>query len=238
MSEYFPNPILLGENVKVELDLSNFAPKYDLENATGVDTSTFVKKVDLASLISEIDQLDIDKLETTPVNLSKLSDIVKNQVVKDTKYDELVKKFNAIQTTNTINLLEKTDYDTKIGEIEKKILSNNHGKYNTTQEFNKITAEQFTATLEQANLATKADIDDFVEKTGFDNKLKNLIKIATSNQLKHILVVNELDELSEKVELISTKGLTKDLVNGYSIFKDAKSSDVLKNYLIFISANK
>ena len=122
MSEYFPNPIRLGENVKFELDLSNFAPKYDLENATGVDTSTFVKKVDLASLISEIDQLDIDKLETTPVNLSKLSDIVKNEVVKDTKYDELVKKVNAIQTTNTINLLKKLTMTQKLVKLKRKYL--------------------------------------------------------------------------------------------------------------------
>ena len=63
--------------MKVELDLSNLAAKADLKNATGVDTSTFVKKVDLASLKSEIVKLDIGKLETTSVDLSKLTDVVK-----------------------------------------------------------------------------------------------------------------------------------------------------------------
>ena len=79
-------------NVKVELDLSNYATKADLKNATGVDTLKFAKKVDLASLKSEIDKLDIGKLETTSVDLSKLSDAVKNEVVRNTLYDELVKK--------------------------------------------------------------------------------------------------------------------------------------------------
>ena len=70
--------------MKVELDLSNYATKADLKNATGVDTFEFAKKVDLASLKSEIDKLDIGKLETTSVDLSKLSDAVKNEVVKKT----------------------------------------------------------------------------------------------------------------------------------------------------------
>ena len=78
--------------MKVELDLSNYATKADLKNATGVDTFEFAKKVDLASLKSEIDKLDIGKLETTSVDLSKLSDAVKKEVVKKTVYDELVKK--------------------------------------------------------------------------------------------------------------------------------------------------
>ena len=72
MSEYFPEPKSLGGKVKVELDLSNYATKADLKNATGVDTSKFAKKVDLASLKSEVDKLDIDKLEKVPTCLNSL----------------------------------------------------------------------------------------------------------------------------------------------------------------------
>ena len=101
MSEYFPKPKSFGGRVKVELDLSNYATKADLKNATGVDTSKFVKKLDLASLKPEVDKLDIDKLEKeptgsnsliikvnkldidklvpVPVDLSKLSDVVKKR---------------------------------------------------------------------------------------------------------------------------------------------------------------
>ena len=64
MSEYFRKPKCLGTNVKVELDLPNYATKTDLRNATAVETSRFTEKVDLASLKREVDQLDIDKLET------------------------------------------------------------------------------------------------------------------------------------------------------------------------------
>ena len=72
MSEYFPEPKSFGRRMKVELDLSNYATKADLKNATGVDTSKFAKKVDLASLKSNVDKLDIDKLKNVPSGLSSL----------------------------------------------------------------------------------------------------------------------------------------------------------------------
>ena len=72
MSEYFPEPKSLGRRVKVALDLSNYATKADLKNVTGVDTSKFAKKVDLANLKSNVDILDTDKLKNVPINLSNL----------------------------------------------------------------------------------------------------------------------------------------------------------------------
>ena len=78
MSVCFSKPQSLWRNVKFELDLSNFATKSYLKNATGVGTWKFANKVDLSSLKSEIDELDIGKLETTPVDLSKLRDVFKN----------------------------------------------------------------------------------------------------------------------------------------------------------------
>ena len=82
---------------------------------------------------SKVDKLDIEKLGTTPVDSSKLSDVVKNKFVKRNEYNELVKKFNNISTTGTSDLVEKTDYSVKINEIEKKITVHNHDKYITTQ---------------------------------------------------------------------------------------------------------
>ena len=67
---------------------------------------------------SKVDQLDVDKLVSVLIDLTKLSDVVKNYVVKKTEYDELVKQINAIETTDTSNLVKKTDYDTKISEID------------------------------------------------------------------------------------------------------------------------
>ena len=139
--------------IKVELDLSNFATRSDLKNATGVDKSKFAKMFDLASLKPKIAILYIDKLETTSVDLSQLSDVVKNEVVNKTLYDELVKKVNTLHTTGTNNLVRKADFNTKIVEIEKKILDHNHDKYITTQEFNKLTTDNFPTRLKQINLA-------------------------------------------------------------------------------------
>ena len=69
MSEYFPELNTSGGRVKVELDLSNYATKSDLKNATGIDTSKFAKKVDLASLKFNVDKLDVDRLKNVPTNL-------------------------------------------------------------------------------------------------------------------------------------------------------------------------
>ena len=75
------------------------------------------------------------------------------------------------------NLVKKTDYNTNVSDIEKKITDHNHDKYFTTPEFNKFTAEIFGLRLKQANLARKSDIANFVKKTDFDNNLKDQIKI-------------------------------------------------------------
>ena len=72
MSEYFPKPKSLEANVKVELDLSNYATKAGLRNVTGVDTSDFAKRNDLANLKSDKDKLDVDKLKNVPSGLNSL----------------------------------------------------------------------------------------------------------------------------------------------------------------------
>ena len=83
MSQYFPKPFRsFGGNVNVKVDLSNYATKTDIKNISHADTSDFALKFNLASLKTEVDKLDIDKLVPVLVNLSKQSDVVKNDVVK------------------------------------------------------------------------------------------------------------------------------------------------------------
>ena len=113
INEYFPEPKYLGERVKFELDMSNYATKRDLKNATGVDTSVFAKRIDLANPKSDLDKLDIDKVKNVPgglrslknkvyqldvvkllpvpVDLSKLNDIIKNDVDKKDVYNAKIK---------------------------------------------------------------------------------------------------------------------------------------------------
>ena len=93
MRQYFPKPYEpFGRDINVRVVLSNFATKTDIKNILHVDISTFVLKSNLASLKTEVDKLDIKKLVPVPVDLSTLSRLVKNDVVKKTLYDELVTK--------------------------------------------------------------------------------------------------------------------------------------------------
>ena len=83
MNQYFPKPFKpFGEDINVKVDLSDYATKADLENATGIHPSKIAAKSDLASLKAEVGKLDIDKLVPVPADISKLSDVVKNDVVK------------------------------------------------------------------------------------------------------------------------------------------------------------
>ena len=119
MSQYFPKPFWsFGENVNVKVHLSNYATKTDLKNISHVDTSSFALKANLASLKTEVDKLDIDKLAPVPVDSSKLSDVVKNDVVKKALYDKLVALVNNIGTSA---IVLKTKYQTDKAELEKKI---------------------------------------------------------------------------------------------------------------------
>ena len=84
------------------------------------------------------------------------------------------------------NVVKKTDYDTKISELEKKITDHKHDKYITTTEFNKLIADNFAARLAQANLITKTD---------FDSKLSSLNRKNFSNKTKNLLIQNRLRKL-------------------------------------------
>ena len=99
MSQYFPPYRSSGRNIKVELDLSSYAKKTDLKKGTHVHVSRFASKTNLASLKTEVDKIDVDKLQTVPIDLAKLSNVVKNDVVKKTEYNKLVKKVDNIETT-------------------------------------------------------------------------------------------------------------------------------------------
>ena len=135
----FLNQQVNEENIKVKIDPSNYATKEDTKNITDVDTSNFALKTNLSSLKTEVGKLDIDKLVCIPNDLSKLSNAVKNDVVKKAVCNRLVAKVDNIDTNDfvlkikystdktelenkipdTSNLVKKTDYNTKITKLEK-----------------------------------------------------------------------------------------------------------------------
>ena len=90
MTTYYPPYKSSSNNVKVELDLTNYATNTDLKNITHVDVSSYASKTNLAALKTELDKIDVDKLKTTPTDLAKLSNVVKNDVVKKTDYNAKV----------------------------------------------------------------------------------------------------------------------------------------------------
>ena len=83
MSQYFPKPYEpFGGDINVKVDLSNYATKLDLKNASGVDTSKLAVKSDLPSLKEKVDKIGVEKFKNVSIDLSKLSNVVKNEVVK------------------------------------------------------------------------------------------------------------------------------------------------------------
>ena len=138
MSEFFPESKSLGGKVKVELDLSNYATKADLKNATGIDTSSFPKNVDSANLKSNLKKLSIDKLKNVPfslsnlkskevdklvpapVDLSKLSDVVKKDVAKKDVYDTKIKNIEN-KIPDITNLATNASLNFKINEVKGEI---------------------------------------------------------------------------------------------------------------------
>ena len=119
----------------------------------------------------------------------------------------------ATTTTTALTAVEnktkskKDDYNTKISKTENNITADHdHVKYFTTQDFNKLTSENFTARLKQANIARKNDIAYFVKKADFGNTLKHVA----------------LNELSKNILALSIEGLTKDLINKFSMLNGEK----------------
>ena len=169
MSQYFPKPFRsFGENINVKVDLSNYARKTDLKNVTHVDTSSLALKTNLASLKTEVDELDIYRLVPVPVDLSKLSDAVKSDIVKKTVYDKLVVKINNI---NTSDFVLKTKYQTDKTELENKIpdVSSLVKKVKLTGLENKIP--------DVSNLATKTAL------TAVENNIPNVNNLVKKNRL-------------------------------------------------------
>ena len=193
MSQYFPKPCEpFGGDINVKVDLSNYSTKADIKNISHVDTSSFALKTNLANLKTEVDKLDIDKLVLVPVDLSKLSDAIENDVIEKTDYNakitEIENKIPAFtnlatktalntvenESPNTSGLVKKTDYNTKITEIEGQIpyVTNLATKTALTSAENKIP--------DVSGLATKTAL------TAVENKIPDINNFATKTVLTNL----------------------------------------------------
>ena len=112
MSQYFPKPYeTFGGDINVKVDLSHYATKTDLKHESRVDACSFALKLNLASLKTEVDKIDVHKLKAVPVDLAKLSNVLKTDVVKKTEYDKLVTKVDNIDTTNFVKKNNFEDFE-------------------------------------------------------------------------------------------------------------------------------
>ena len=208
MSQYFPKPHdPFNRDINVKVDLSNYATKADIKNISHVDTYSFALKTNLPNLKSEVDKLDIDKLVPVATNLSKLSNVVKNDVVKKADYGKLVTKVDNIDASS---LVKKTDYNTKIAEIEGKIpdISNLATKTALTTVENKIP--------DTNNLATK------IALTIVENKIPGISSLVKKSD--HNTKITEVENKVKKLENFDFS---------YNRGKNYFDEDGTQHYLIF-----
>ena len=185
---------------------------------TRVNTSSFVLKTNLANLKTEVDKLDIEKLAPVPVDLSKLNDVVENDVVKKTVYDKLVAKVNAILLNNidANDFVLKTKYNGDKTELKNKIhdVTNFVKKAKLTELENKIP--------DISNLATKTalttvknkipSVSDLVKKTDYNTKVTEIENKLTDHNHDKYIDTSEFNKLAADVfnaRLAQTNLITK-----------------------------
>ena len=175
MSEYFPlyNSSIGNIKVNLDLNLANYGTKDDVKNITHVDVSGFASKANLAALKTEVDKINTDKLKATPDNLAKVSNVVKNDVVK------------------------KTDYNAKVSDIQTQITAVNKNTLDNLADIKVLK----TKTVDASNFVTRSKslagtnaLDDKIDKV--DNKIRGL---ATKTSLTSYLQATTFNSKISKV---------------------------------------
>ena len=191
MSTYYPPYKGSSNNIKVELDLSNYATKVDLKNITHVDVSSFASKTNLAALKTEVDKIDVDKLKTTPTDLAKLTNAIENDFVKKTDYNTKVTSIETQIVGLTKNRVDNLTDITKLKPIDTNsfVLKTKLASDVTTLESKRDTVDKKIPDI--SGLATKTILTSYLQTATFNSKVtevENKIKatdiIATSANTK------------------------------------------------------
>ena len=205
MTTYCPPYKSSSNNVKVELDLTNYATKTDLKNITHVDVSSFASKTNLAALKTEVDKIDVDKLKTTPIDLDRLSNLVKIDIVKNTDYNTKVTSIEAQIAGLTKNTVDHLADITKLKAIDTNsfVLKTKLASDVTTLE-NKIdTVDKKIPDI--SGLATKTSLNAYLQTSTFnskvtevENKIKDADIIAKSANTKANTIRSDLTGYAKK----------------------------------------
>ena len=205
---YYPPYRSCRNNIKVELDLANYATKTDLNNITHVDVISFASKTNLAALKTEVDKIDADKSKTAPTDLAKLTNAIENDVVK------------------------KTDYNAKVTSTEAPIAGLNKNTVDNLADITKLKAIDTNSFVNKTKFSADINtLDD--KKDGVEKKKPNISGLATKTSLHDYLKtstfnskVTEVESKIKDADIIAKIANTKINHPRNSLFICAKKADV------------
>ena len=208
MSQYYPPHKSSSNNIKVEVDLTNYATKTDLKNITHVDVSSFASKTNLAALKTEVHKIDADKLKTTPTDLAKLTNAVEHDVVK------------------------KTDYNTKVTSIESQIAGLTKTTADNLADITKLKAIDSNSFVTRTKFSADTNaLDDKID--GVEKKIPDISGLATKTSLNAYLQtstfnskVTEVENKIKDADIIAKSAVTKANTIRSDLTDYAKKADV------------
>ena len=206
---YHPPYKSSSNNVKVELDLTNYATKTDLKNITHVDVSCFASKTNLAALKTEVDKIDTDKLKTVPTDLAKLTNAIENDVVK------------------------KTDYNTKVTSIEAQIARLTKNTVDNLADITRLKAIDTNSFVNKTKFS--ADINTLDDKIdGAEKKIPDISGLATKTSLNDYLQTStfnsKVTEVESKIKNVTKANTIKSNLTSYATKSDlATDITAIKN---------
>ena len=207
MSQYYPPYRSSSNNIKVELDLANYATKTDLKNITHVDVSSFASKTNLAALKTEVEKIDADKLKITPADLAKLTNAVEHDVVKKTDSNTKVTSIEAQIAGLTKNTVDNLADITKLKGIDtNSFVTRTKFSADTNALDDKIDGVEKNPDI--SGLATKTSLNDYLQTSTFnskvtevENKIKDADIIAKSAVTKANTIRSDLTDYAKKADV-------------------------------------
>ena len=208
MTQYYPSYRNSSNNIKLKLDLVNYATKTDLKNIPHVDVSSFASKTNLAALKTEVDKIDTDKLKTTAADLAKLTNAIENDVVK------------------------KTDYNTKVTSIEAQIAGLTKNTVDNLADITRLKAIDTNSFVTRTKFSADTNtLDDKID--GVEKKPPDISGLATKTSLNDYLKtstfnskVTEVESKIKGTDIIAKSAVTKANTIRSNLTSYAKKADV------------
>ena len=205
---YYPPYRRSSNNIKVELDLSNYGTKDDVKNITHVDVSSFASKTNLAALKTEVDKIDADKLKTTPVELAKLTNAIEHDVVKKTDYNTKVTSIEAQTTGLTKNTVDNLSDIKKLKAFDtNSFVTRTKSSADTNALDDKIDGVE-KKKPDISGLATKTSLNSYLQTSTFnskvtevESKIKDTDIIAKSANTKANTIRSNLTAYAKKADV-------------------------------------